>query len=724
MVDIKILATIGPSSLKESVIKDMDKAGVDLFRINLSHTRVEDFEDIVNKIRQWTLKPICLDTEGAQIRTGKFEGGQAEVKKNSVVSLVSCENIGNEKTIPLYPLPPAEFLKAGDILYLDFNQAIIQVLASAGGAVTARVLMGGTVGSNKGVHLDKPHSLPAFTKKDLKAFELASKLGISFISLSFSSKAEDVRQARSFFNFYPIKVISKIENRPGVLNLAEICKESDGILIDRGDLSRDVPLSKIGLVQNQIIKEASKQNTPVYVATNLLESMLSNFQPTRAEVNDITNTLLSGAKGLVLAAETAIGNHPVETTRMATSIMAEVEKYKEDKEEKYFNSIYEYNLIEPHGGVLVQNYANPSDIKNLENFPKIDVSVKVMFDAVQIADGVYSPIQGFMGKDDLYSVLEKYKLLDNNVWTLPILFQLKESEIKFKEGDKIVLRGQQGNLNVALMDVSEIKKINLDEVSQKWFGTADIEHPGVKAFKESGDHIIAGKVYLIESPFSSSILTPKQTREIFKNCGWKKIVGFHTRNVIHRGHEFIQKKALELVGADALFISPVIGPKKKDDFTAHAIIQSYDKMIESENYKPYNAIVGPFATYSRYSGPREAVFTALCRKNFGCSHFIIGRDHTGVGDYYPADASQKIFDKIGDIGIKPIMFDAVYFCKECNEVKTECSHGPDSRIKLSATAARSHLLSNEQIPEYLMRPEIANMLFEMKKDPAQKMFEG
>lgn len=720
MVNYKLLATLGPSSMQEPVIKDLDNAGVDLFRINLSHTKIDDLEGVITKIKQATQKPICLDTEGAQIRTGKMKEGKAEILKNSLVDLVPFDEEGESFKIPLYPVSPDEFLKIGDILYLDFNQVIIQVVSVAGKKAQARVLAGGVVGSNKGVHLDRPHNLPAFTKKDIAAFEIGQKHGISDISLSFASSGEDVKKVRSFFKFYPINVISKIESRAGIANLSDICKESDGILIDRGDLSRDVPLSKIGLAQNHIIKEGKKQNTPAYVATNLLESMIEGFQPTRAEVNDITSTLLSGCQGLVLAAETAVGKHPVDVARMAASIMTEVEK---SKDEKYFDSIHEYSLIEPHGGTLVQNFINESQISNLSQLARLEVSEKTMLDVVQIAEGVYSPLQGFMDKKELVSVLENYKLPSGVVWTMPIILQTDFEKINFKESERIALC-KDGEIN-AVMDVSEVGKIDFAEISQKWFGTTEEDHPGVFAFKNAGEYMVAGKIYLLKKPNLSVnfySLSPKQTRDIFKNFGWKKIVGFHTRNVIHKGHEHVQKEALKRVSADALFISPVIGPKKKNDFSAKAVISSYEEMIKDGYYEPYPAMIGAFATYSRYSGPREAVFTALCRKNFGCSHFIIGRDHTGVGDYYPADASQKIFEKIGDIGIKPIMFDAVYFCKECGEAKTECPHGPDLRIKLSATVARTHLINNEQIPEYLMRPEISSVLMKMKNS-SEKIFE-
>lgn len=253
-------------------------------------------------------------------------------------------------------------------------------------------------------------------------------------------------------------------------------------------------------------------------------------------------------------------------------------------------------------------------------------------------------------------------------------------------------------------------------------------HPGVARIFKLGDYIVSGEVFLLKKPqlFPASFtLTPKQSRRIFKNFDWRTIVGFHTRNVPHRGHEFIQKEALRRVNADALFISPVVGPKKAGDFKPEVIINAYQIMVENGVYDPYPVVVGAFQTYSRYSGPREAVFTALCRKNLGCSHFIIGRDHTGVGDFYAPDASQRIFHDLGvrNIGITPIMLEAANYCKLCRKVTDKCRHGAKSRTLISGTTARKHLLAGKKIPREMMRPEIAGMLESWYKKSPQTLFE-
>lgn len=709
--------------MKKAIVQEMDSSGVDIFRINLSHTKFEDFPSIIKDIQNWTQKSICIDTEGAQIRTGKVKEGQTILKSNSVIALTGAETLGNELSIPLYPIHPFKDLQLGDVLSLDFHSAVVQVIQIEKDKVSARVLFGGEVGSNKGVALDRQVWLPAFTEKDLKILDLSKKMGLKYFALSFAARKEDVEKLRQFFP-YLIFLMSKIESKSGLANLEDICQASDAIIIDRGDLTRDVPIQKIGLAQRHILDVAKKTETPVYVATNLLESMLNNLQPTRAEINDITSTLLSGAEGLVLAAETTIGRYPVESVRMISQVSKEIQDYAKSK--SYFDTIYDYRLIEPHGGVLIQNFIAPDKIGQVEDLPKIEVNDKTLLDVIQIAEGTYSPLRGFMDKEELFSVLEHYKLKNGVVWTLPILLQQKEARSDLI--GKMAAISCLGDQHVyAAMKVSNIQHIDQEVVAQKWFGTCDMEHPGVFNFKKQGNYIISGEVWLLRKPLlegQSHILSPRQTRAIFKDFGWQKIVGFHTRNVIHRGHEFIQKEALNSVRADALFISPVIGPKKETDFSAEAILKSYEIMLKNNYYHPYPALMAAFNTYSRYSGPREALFTALCRKNFGCSHFVVGRDHTGVGSYYPPDASQKLFDKLGDdLGIIPVMFDAAYFCKGCGRVASQCSHPEDQRLSLSGSEVRKHLLNNQDLPEYLVRKEIVQVLKEMRAGSGGKLFE-
>lgn len=724
--EIKILSTLGPASMSRSLVEKMDASGVDIFRVNLSHTKESDFVEVVKSIRGWTKKPICVDSEGAQIRTGKMRGGSLNIAANSIVNLVKGDILGTEAKIPLYPIAPDKILQPGDLLYIDFDSVIVQVIKMEREEILARVISPGEIGSNKGVALDRQIELPAFTAKDLSIFKMAQKLKLDHVALSFAQNKNDVKTLRNLFH-HEVFLISKIESKIALGNLQEIAKESDAILIDRGDLSRDVPIQKIGLAQRYIIEAAQKTSTPVYVATNFLESMRNSGRPTRAEINDITSTVLSGASGLVLAAETAIGKHPVESVRMISGIIKETRYYTQNNKNigSYLSAIDGYSLIEPHGGTLVQNFASDLVKQEIKKAPKISVDYEILSDIAQIGEGVYSPLRGFMNLTELNSVLKNYRLPNGIVWPMPTIFQLHKNNINFKKGWVGITSKTDGRLYAAI-NVSGIERVDLKKTARVWFGTDDINHPGVARFLKRGDYIVSGEVFIIERPvfnLGSYVLTPKQTRRIFADFNWRTIVGFHTRNVIHRGHEFIQKKALNMVDADALFVSPVVGSKKETDFSAQAIVRSYEIMLQGNFYTPYPMVLGAFDTYSRYSGPREAVFTALCRKNFGCSHFVVGRDHTGVGSYYAPDASQKLFKKLGDIGIKLLMFNAACFCSVCRETTDNCEHPEGKKMSLSGTEARKHLINNKRIPEYLMRKEVAGMLHKWHKTSPHTLFE-
>ena len=375
---------------------------------------------------------------------------------------------------------------------------------------------------------------------------------------------------------------------------------------------------------------------------------------------------------------------------------------------------------------MVQNYLGSKEIEGIKGLPRIKVEDEVLLDAFQIAEGLYSPLRGFMDKEEFSSVLNNYRLPNGIIWTLPIIFQLQKKDITFGGGDKVILVSKKEKESQVLLKVSNVQRIDIEKSAKKCFGTVDRAHPGVAQFSKKGDYIVSGEVFLIKKPAFFSQLysfTPKETREILKQQGWQKIVGFHTRNVIHQGHEFLQKKALKIIGADALFVSPVIGPKKKGDFSPGAVLKAYEIMLRKNHYSPYPAFIAAFHTYSRYSGPREAVFTALCRKNFGCSHFIVGRDHTGVGSYYPSDASQRIFEKLGDIGIIPLFFNEIYFCKVCQKTTDKCPHSLRSRMKISGTNIRKYLLEGKDVPSYLMRKEISKELQRMFKKSPRSLFE-
>ena len=706
-----ILCTLGPASLKGHIIRRLTELGVDLFRVNLSHAAVEDIEDLINFIRKHSEVPICLDTQGAQARTGTFAEGVVELEYGSLIELAASPRQGDATVVPLYPPPVLSQLEIDDLMTIDFGTALLQVV-QIGSPARARVISGGSIGSNKAVAvIDRSLSLPPLTDVDYAALEIGLRLNVSSVALSFASSRPDVEMMRELVGD-GIRVICKIESRLGLENLMPILEVADAILIDRGDLSLEVPLESLPFVQKDIVRRANEARVPVYVATNLLESMVTSLRPTRAEVNDVMNTLIDGADGLVLAAETAIGKYPVESVRLTKALIGEFES-------RYVTSVAQsrqtpsWQLTPPHGGELNERVIAAWDVQTIEELPRVRVDEQTMMDARQIATGAYSPLQGFMDLEILESVLVKKRLPSGAVWTMPVLFQLKTgSGFPYGPGETVTL--SVGDAVEALFHIEEVFNYGLSELAEKWYETSDVAHPGVKWLFSGSDRFVAGNVELLASALRHPMpyeLTPRQVRSIFTHLRWQRIVGFHTRNVAHRAHEYLQLTALETRHCDGIFIHPIIGTKRSGDFSRSIILKTYEHLIK--NFYPADkAVLGGFASYSRYAGPREALFTALCRKNFGCSHFIIGRDHTGVDGYYSPSASQRLLDEVGGIGIEPVLFDEVYHCEECGEHVEHCQHGLEHSRKISGTAARNALKRGEPLPDWHMREPLSQLILE------------
>ena len=384
-------------------------------------------------------------------------------------------------------------------------------------------------------------------------------------------------------------------------------------------------------------------------------------------------------------------------------------------------------LIEPHGGELINRVFKKNDSKEIDKLPELKVEEKTILDCEQIADGVYSPLQGFMTKEEINSVLDKYQLPNGVIWTIPIFLQVSESNIKrFQKGDVIALSDNITGKRFATLKITDIFSFDLEQLAYKTFETTSMKHPGVFQLIAGGNKFIGGKINLIErlprpGAIESYNLKPKDTRVIFEHKNWFRIVGFHTRNVIHKGHEFIQLKALEDFHCDGLFVSPVIGPKKKDDFLGEIILRSYQAMVDYNLYPKNKVLIGAFSSYSRYAGPREAIFTALCRKNFGCSHFVLGRDHTGVKNFYASDAVPKLFETVGDIGIVPIFYGEVaYSYKAKRHIFLDNQRSSDIQ-KISGSKVRKLLQKGERIPSWLLHEDVSETLMEALKN-GEKIF--
>lgn len=369
-------------------------------------------------------------------------------------------------------------------------------------------------------------------------------------------------------------------------------------------------------------------------------------------------------------------------------------------------------LIAAHGKTLIEQMH--SENARAES-AKLEISSEQAMDAEQIALGGFSPLRGFLTQDQFESVAKNARLIDGTAWPLPIILQIPKVDFQRLQNEKQIDLVEKGtNFILGLLEVQEFYRIKLDDAAKNIFGTNDHAHPGVREFERAGEFVVAGSVHLVErrhSPFKVFELTPAQTRAEFESRHWSCVVGFHTRNAIHRSHEAAQLLALERVNADGLFVHPVVGKKKSGDFLTEVIIDSYEQMIKSF-YPAGKVLFSTFASYSRYAGPREALFTALCRQNYGCSHFIVGRDHTGVGNFYAHDASQKIFEQFPDILIKPILLPEIAFSKSLDKYIELNEQLATDVQRISGTKLREMIEKGEQPPAWFMRPEISARIIE------------
>ncbi len=369
----------------------------------------------------------------------------------------------------------------------------------------------------------------------------------------------------------------------------------------------------------------------------------------------------------------------------------------------------------PHGGKLVERIVRGRSRERLreeaKELPKVELSEGLAADVCNIAHGVYSPLEGFLTSEDLQSVLDYMRLTNDLPWTIPIILDVDEKfKEEVKEGDEIALffKGEP----LAIMHVEEIYGWDKREYAKKVFKTDDPEHPGVKRTFQRKDYLVGGDILLIGNfpePYEQYRLWPKETRVLFRERGWKTIAAFQTRNVPHLGHEYVQKAALTFT--DGLFINPLVGWKKPGDFKDEVIIEAYKVLIK--NYYPKDVVVfSVLRMEMRYAGPREAIHHAIVRKNFGATHFIVGRDHAGVGNYYGPYEAWDLFKKFPDLGITPMFVKEAFYCKKCGQMVNAkiCPHDEKYRVRISGTKLRKMIMEGKRPPEYMMRPEVAEVI--------------
>ena len=382
----------------------------------------------------------------------------------------------------------------------------------------------------------------------------------------------------------------------------------------------------------------------------------------------------------------------------------------------------ENQTIAPHGGSLVDLLVPEGERETLvaeaEHLPKLVVKARELSDLEMLAVGALSPLTGFQSEDDYVSILDTMHLSNGLPWTIPVTLSLSDDEAKRIGGaSSVALLPEEGAAPVAVAGVDEIFKRDRQKEALGVFGTDDPEHPGVGALQEAGDFCLAGPVRVLRLPehddFLEYRLTPAQTREEFGRRGWRTVVGFQTRNPIHRAHEYIQKCALEIV--DGLLVHPLVGATKGDDVPAEVRMRCYEALFEGY-YPNDRAMVSVFPAAMRYAGPKEAIWHAIARKNYGCTHFIVGRDHAGVGTYYGTYDAQRIFEEFepDELGITPLMFEHSFWCNRCEGMASPktCPHGEGDRVSLSGTKVREMLRGGERPPIEFSRPEVADILIE------------
>jgi sulfate adenylyltransferase len=378
-------------------------------------------------------------------------------------------------------------------------------------------------------------------------------------------------------------------------------------------------------------------------------------------------------------------------------------------------------MIAPHGGTLINRIVeSPETERELREEAKglrrLTLTGRELNDLALIGNGALSPLTGFMAREDYDRVVTSMRLANGLPWTIPVVLAVDREEAP-SPGARAALYDGENELR-GIIEVREVFEHDKQREAQNVYRTEDPKHPGVAALLERKDVLIGGPVWVLPRERDPESLSPSEARAEFERRGWKTIVGFQTRNPVHRAHEYIQKCALEIV--DGLLLHPLVGETKSDDIPASVRMRCYRALLD--NYYPADRVLlSTLPAAMRYAGPREAIFHAIMRKNHGCTHFIVGRDHAGVGSYYGTYDAQKMFDEFApeELGITPLKFENSFYCKRCEGMgsRKTCSHDAENHVTLSGTQVREMLRAGQLPPQEFSRPEVAQILIEASREP-------
>ncbi|MEM0117363.1 MAG: sulfate adenylyltransferase [Conexivisphaerales archaeon] len=374
-------------------------------------------------------------------------------------------------------------------------------------------------------------------------------------------------------------------------------------------------------------------------------------------------------------------------------------------------------MIEPYGGRLIENFATEKEAERLlaqsSEIPRIRPAEDHIYDAEKIGIGAYSPLEGFMGPDDYSSVINKNRLSNGLAWTMPIVLLVDEMQAKLAEQNDELLIDDLNGQPFAVLHVEQVFRLDRAEMAEKVYSTKDPLHPNVADLYSMGERAVAGKVKLLRRlslSVTSLELSPRESRERFSNLGWKNVAAYQARNPPHLAHEYIQRITLERDDIDGLFIQPVVGKLKKGDYRPEVIMKAYQIFVE-KYYPKDRVLLGSLSISMRYAGPKAVLFYAIVRRNYGCSHYIVGRDQAGVGSYYDPYAGHRIFDEY-DVGVVPLKYNETFYCRICSTMVSSkvCPHPEDNHVSTSQTKIRKLISEGKPIPSEIIRPEVAEVL--------------